>query len=67
MILLTPYIARAELYDLFRSKGSDNKYIDAIWKLREPIAPISRGKWPYASEAGKVAALPTKLRAAGRG
>jgi hypothetical protein len=38
--------AHDELSQIRSRCKSDQDYFDAIWRLREPIMPYSRGKWP---------------------
>lgn len=54
--LISPsYSARGEMAALLANARSQEKFLNDVWLMREPVAPTSRGPWPMrhgeASEA----------------
>lgn len=46
-LIPVPFHGRGELGTLYNHFGSDDAYIEAIWKIREPIKPILQNKGGY--------------------
>ncbi len=46
-IIPVPFHGRGDLAELYNHFGNDADYIDAVWKKREPVAPVLQNKGGY--------------------
>lgn len=63
--MIVPTSARDEIDAIrLRCWHSQTSFLDAMWKLREPIAPVSKSSWPISEAVSLSNVAPIRAKGA---